>query len=183
MQYIYQSPLGRLIVTIMNDQITAIAFNSKQFAYDSSLRGSASSGDEAISSENISKMTGSFSANGRIRMTQETALTKKIQKQFDSYFAGKHKTLALPLQYEGTPFQKKVWKYLQSIPYGKTVSYYTVAKAIGHPKSARAVGTACKRNPIPIIIPCHRVISATGEIGEYAGGKTRKTKLLKLEQG
>jgi methylated-DNA-[protein]-cysteine S-methyltransferase len=75
-----------------------------------------------------------------------------------------------------------VWKYLQSIPYGKTVSYQVVAKAIGHPKSARAVGTACKRNPIPIIIPCHRVISSTGQIGQYAGETTRKIKLLRLEE-
>jgi methylated-DNA-[protein]-cysteine S-methyltransferase len=106
-----------------------------------------------------------------------------MKRQLDSYFAGKLMNFDLPVQYEGTPFQMKVWKYLQAIPYGKTVSYLAVAKAIGHPKSTRAVGTACKRNPIPIIIPCHRVISSSGKFGEYAGGKTRKTKLLKLEGG
>lgn len=113
----------------------------------------------------------------------EATLTRKISKQLDEYFVGKRRIFELTLQYKGTPFQMKVWKYLQTIPYGKTVSYQTVAKSIGHPKSARAVGTACKHNPIPIIIPCHRVISATGAFGEYAGGKTRKIKLLKLEGG
>jgi methylated-DNA-[protein]-cysteine S-methyltransferase len=112
----------------------------------------------------------------------EATLTRKISKQLDEYFVGKRRIFELTLQYKGTPFQMKVWKYLQTIPYGKTVSYQTVAKSIGHPKSARAVGTACKCNPIPIIIPCHRVISSTGEIGEYAGGEARKIKLLKLEE-
>jgi len=112
----------------------------------------------------------------------ESILVTKVQKQLDDYFAGKLKAFDLPLNYQGTMFQMKVWKYLQSIPYGQTVSYQAVAEAIGHPKSARAVGTACKRNLIPIIIPCHRVISATGAIGEYAGGNMRKAKLLKLER-
>lgn len=109
-------------------------------------------------------------------------LTKRICKQLDSYFAGKLKVFDLPLFYQGTPFQMKVWRYLQTIPYGKIVSYQEVAEAIGHPKSARAVGTACKRNPIPIIIPCHRVIKSNGEIGEYSGGKGQKQKLLGLER-
>ena len=151
MQYIYQSPLGTLTVTLVDNEITSIVFGEKPF--------------------------------DKLRVTGKTALIKKIQKQLDDYFAGKLMNFDLPVHYKGTPFQMKVWKYLQAIPYGQTVSYHTVAKAVGHPKSARAAGTACKRNPIPIIIPCHRVISATGEIGEYAGGKTRKTKLLKLEQG
>jgi methylated-DNA-[protein]-cysteine S-methyltransferase len=150
MQYIYQSPLGPLIVTIMNDQIISVVFGQKQ--------------------------SGNIGA-------EDTVMTKPMKRQLDSYFAGKLMNFDLPVQYEGTPFQMKVWKYLQTIPYGKTVSYQTVAKSIGHPKSARAVGTACKHNPIPIIIPCHRVISATGAFGEYAGGKTRKIKLLKLEGG
>lgn len=113
----------------------------------------------------------------------ESILVAKVQKQLNEYFAGTSRTFILPVLLKGTPFQMKVWKHLQTIPYGKTVSYQAVAKAIGHPKSARAVGTACKYNPIPIIIPCHRVISATGAIGEYAGGKMRKIKLLKLEGG
>ncbi len=146
----YQSPLGILTITMVDNEITSIVFGEKPF--------------------------------DRLRVTEDTPLTKKIKKQLDSYFAGKLKTFALPLQYKGTPFQMQIWKYLQTIPYGETVSYQAVAKAIGHPKSARAVGTACKHNSIPIIIPCHRVISATGAIGEYAGGKTRKVKLLRLEE-
>ena len=115
------------------------------------------------------------------KKTNKAALTKKIKKQLDGYFAGKLKVFDLPMQYKGTPFQMKVWKYLQTIPYGKVASYQKVAKAIGHPKSARAVGTACKRNPIPIIIPCHRVTRSNGETGEYAGGKARKIQLLRHE--
>jgi O-6-methylguanine DNA methyltransferase len=156
MQYIVKSPLGPLTVTVVNGHITSVVFGEKRERED-------------LLEVDTNK-------------TNKTKLTKTIQKQLDDYFAGQLRSFNISLQYTGTPFQMKVWKYLQSIPYGKTMSYQAVAKAIGHPKSARAVGTACKRNPIPIIIPCHRVISATGAIGEYAGGKTRKTKLLRLEQ-
>ncbi|MBP6994171.1 methylated-DNA--[protein]-cysteine S-methyltransferase [Candidatus Woesebacteria bacterium] len=118
---------------------------------------------------------------GKNPTLENDAFQENISFQFNEYFAGKLKVFDLPLQYNGTPFQMKVWRYLQTIPYGQTVSYQAVAKAIGHPKSARTVGTACKHNPIPIIIPCHRIISSTGEIGEYAGGKRRKEALLRLE--
>jgi methylated-DNA-[protein]-cysteine S-methyltransferase len=116
-------------------------------------------------------------------VTGEIALTREIQKQLNDYFTRKLKAFDLPLRYKGTPFQMKVWKQLQSIPYGKTMSYQAVAKAIEHPKSARAVGTACKHNPIPIIIPCHRVVRSNEAVGEYAGGRLQKAKLLRLEQG
>lgn len=113
----------------------------------------------------------------------DESLQKICKEQLHMYFSGKLKEFDLPLHYVGTPFQMKVWKHLRSIPYGQTMSYQAVAKAIGHPKAVRAVGTACKKNPLPILIPCHRVVSSTGKIGEYAGGRLRKAKLHKLESG
>ena len=113
---------------------------------------------------------------------EKSTIKKTVEKQLDSYFAGTLKTFRLLLHYEGTHFQMKVWNYLRTIPYGQTMSYQAIAKAIGHPKSARAVGTACKHNPILIIIPCHRVVKSSGEVGEYAGGKKWKEQLLRLER-
>jgi len=83
---------------------------------------------------------------------------------------------------EGTPFQKKVWRFLQRIPFGQTRSYQTVARAIGHPNSFRAVGGACGNNPIAVLIPCHRVINADGKLGGYTGGLQIKRRLLSIER-
>lgn len=102
-------------------------------------------------------------------------------KQLTEYFEGKREDFNLPLAPEGTPFQKKVWKALQEIPYGETRSYQDIAVAVGNPKGCRAVGMANNRNPIPIIIPCHRVIGKNGKMVGYGGGLDKKMKLLKLE--
>ncbi len=98
------------------------------------------------------------------------------------YFAGKRQAFSVPLVIEGTPFQKEVWAGLQRIPYGQTSSYQGLATALGNSKASRAVGTANGRNPLSIIIPCHRVIAADGGLGGYAGGLKVKTALLALEQ-
>ena len=103
------------------------------------------------------------------------------RRQFAEYFAGKRKKFELPLAPEATPFQKKVLRALQSIPFGQTRSYGQIARAIGQPKAARAVGMANNRNPISIIIPCHRVIGANGKLVGYGGGLKNKEKLLTLE--
>jgi len=102
--------------------------------------------------------------------------------QLDEYFRGERTKFSLPLTLIGTPFQKKVWNQLQKIPYGKTASYKDVAVAIDNPKGMRAVGGANGKNPISIIIPCHRVIAHDGSIGGYGGGLWRKEWLLKHEQ-
>lgn len=102
-------------------------------------------------------------------------------KQLQEYFAGKRKVFDLPLDISGTDFQKKVWKQLQKIPYGSTCSYTDIARKIHNDKAVRAVGTANGRNPLSIVIPCHRVIAASGTLGGYAGGLSTKTKLLHLE--
>jgi methylated-DNA-[protein]-cysteine S-methyltransferase len=112
----------------------------------------------------------------------ETPLIKKTAKQLDEYFNNKRQIFDLPLILHGTDFQLKVWKALQTIPYGETRSYGEIAAMIGNPKACRAVGMANNRNPIAIIIPCHRVIGHDGSLTGYAGGLKLKQKLLDLEK-
>jgi len=104
-----------------------------------------------------------------------------VFQQLYEYFHSKRKTFKVPLDLHGTEFQKKVWNELLKIPYGKTVSYKTIAGKVGDVKSIRAVGRANGANPVPIIIPCHRVINSDGSIGGYSGGIKIKEKLLELE--
>jgi methylated-DNA-[protein]-cysteine S-methyltransferase len=109
-------------------------------------------------------------------------IIKKCLKQLDEYFEGKRKKFSLDLQLEGTEFQKKVWEQLMRIPFGETASYKDVAVAIGNEKAVRAVGGANGRNNIAIIIPCHRVIGADGDLVGFGGGLWRKTWLLDHEK-
>ena len=103
------------------------------------------------------------------------------RKQLTDYFAGKRQRFDLPLRPGGTEFQLRVLEELQKIPYGTTTSYGEIAKRIGRPKAVRAVGAANGRNPIPIIIPCHRVIGSTGKMTGFGGGIPTKEALLRLE--
>jgi len=114
--------------------------------------------------------------------TSANPLIVETGKQMDEYFAGKRRAFELPLSPEGTPFQQKVWKQLQEIPYGQTISYAQLAKAVGNPKACRAVGSANGKNPIAIIIPCHRVIASDGSLGGFASGLDNKMQLLALER-
>lgn len=102
-------------------------------------------------------------------------------RQLEEYFAGSRKEFDLPLHLSGTDFQVLVLKELQQIPYGETTSYGDIAKRIGRPKAMRAVGAANGRNPIPIIIPCHRVIGSSGDLTGFGGGLDTKEALLRLE--
>jgi methylated-DNA-[protein]-cysteine S-methyltransferase len=106
---------------------------------------------------------------------------REVVRQLQAYFEGKLKEFKLPLVLEGTEFQLRVWRNLQKIPYGETVSYGQLAKRIGSPDAARAVGLANGSNPIPIIIPCHRVIGSNGDLTGFGGGLPIKKKLLALE--
>ena len=103
--------------------------------------------------------------------------------QISEYFAGKRNVFDLPLSLLGTEFQQRVWKALRDIPYGETRSYQEVAAAIGNPKATRAVGMANNRNPVIIVIPCHRVVGKDGKLVGYAGGIERKQYLLEMEAG
>lgn len=106
----------------------------------------------------------------------------QAKRQIGEYFLGDTKNFTLPLNIEGTQFQKLVWKELQNLPYGETISYKRLATKVGYPNAARAVGTACKINRFPIVIPCHRVINENGKIGLYIGGSENKEKLIKHEK-
>jgi O-6-methylguanine DNA methyltransferase len=112
------------------------------------------------------------------------AMAKKISRQFSEYFAGRRKEFSLPVDIDklkGTAFQKKVWKELLNIPFGQAISYEELAKRIRQRRACRAVGNANGMNPIPILIPCHRVIAKNGGLGGYSSGMTIKRNLLKLE--
>jgi methylated-DNA-[protein]-cysteine S-methyltransferase len=102
-------------------------------------------------------------------------------RQLREYFAAKRTDFDLPLAPEGTEFQRNVWRRLQEIPFGETISYGELAKRVGNPKASRAVGAANGQNPIPIVIPCHRVIGANGKLTGFGGGLPTKEALLALE--
>jgi len=112
----------------------------------------------------------------------ETDLLKESWRQLAAYLAGDLKEFSLPLHPEGTSFMQQVWKVLCTIPYGTTASYKDVAVAVGRSNAARAVGLANNRNPIPLFIPCHRIIGANGKLVGYRGGLALKEKLLALER-
>ena len=113
---------------------------------------------------------------------QETALIKEAYQQLSEYLKGERKEFDLPLNPKGTDFQKRVWRALCDIPYGETRSYKQIAKAVGNSKAVRAVGMANNRNPITIVVPCHRVIGADGKLVGYGGGLEMKEFLLRLEK-
>jgi len=112
----------------------------------------------------------------------ETPLIKKAAGQIEEYLDGKRKKFSLPLEMHGTEFQMDVWRALQTIPYGETRSYKEIAEMVHRPKAVRAVGMANHRNPISIIVPCHRVIGHNGKLTGYGGGLPLKRRLLELEQ-
>ncbi|MCL2753056.1 MAG: methylated-DNA--[protein]-cysteine S-methyltransferase [Defluviitaleaceae bacterium] len=146
MEYIYNSPVGELLISYNGKHITGLHFGKPQ--------------------------------------TQEFANNSIIEKcllQLDAYFAGNLKNFDLPLDAHGTDFQKAVWTALCGIEYGETATYGQIAAAVGNSKASRAVGGANNKNPIAIIIPCHRVIGASGKLVGYAGGMERKTWLLTHE--
>ena len=141
------------------------------------------SGHEMTIAEEDGRITqvsfGSFDKADGIK--KETAVLTEAKEQLEEYFEGRRKEFHLPLAPGGTPFQKKVWEALQSIPYGETRSYKDIAVQIGNEKACRAVGMANNRNPIGIIIPCHRVVGSNGKLIGYAGGLEKKAFLLELE--
>lgn len=112
---------------------------------------------------------------------QETPLLKKAAEQLREYFDGRRKAFELPLSLHGTDFQLADWQALRTIPYGETYSYKQIAEKIGNPKACRAVGMANNRNPVAIVVPCHRVIGQNGSMVGYAGGLDVKRYLLDLE--
>lgn len=149
-----ESPLGELLLTSTGESLTGL-----------SIRPTMAEKKELCQGEQLERV---FSAT---------------KKQLHEYFLNKRKSFDLPLTLRGTEFQTKVWRALQNIPHGKTISYRTLAEKVGKPSASRAVGNANGKNPVPIIVPCHRVVAHDGGIGGYTGGLDKKRLLLDLESG
>lgn len=134
-------------------------------------------------------LAGLYMAGQRHRPAEETfgvadpGPFEEVSEQLDAYFAGELRDFDLPLHLAGTPFQRSVWAELRRIPYGETRTYGELAEHLGKPGASRAVGLANGRNPVGIIVPCHRVIGASGSLTGYGGGLDRKQRLLAFENG
>ena len=135
---------------------------------------------KGLLSIDVGKSATSHQATAKDASAQRVLATTR--KQLTEYFSGKRTSFTVPLDLRGTEFQIESWKALGRIPYGTTISYGEQAQSIGNPKACRAVGSANGKNPIPIIVPCHRVVSADGSLGGYALGLKMKRQLLNLEE-
>lgn len=151
----------------------------KRYVYNSTLIGKLLLEENGQGITQVGFLTDTMNIESDI---EETPLLKEARKQLDEYFSGTRTLFQLPLCPVGTSFQKAVWKALENIPYGETRSYKEIAEAVGSPKACRAVGMANNKNPISILIPCHRVIGADGKLVGYGGGLHIKVKLLELEK-
>lgn len=151
-----KTPIGNLLIVSDGNYITRVSMDEQKYAPEI--------GDDWVRDAEIPPI-------------------KLAIEQFKSYFAGLLDHFDLPIIFRGTDFQNKVWHELTKIPYGKTISYGELARRVGNPQASRAVGLANGKNPIAIVVPCHRVIGANGTLTGYGGGLPRKKKLLELEQG
>lgn len=149
----YQSPLGTLLIAATGRGLHGIYFEQHRH----------------------------FKGKDGWQFQPEQDILQRTVAQLEEFFAGTRSEFDLPLDMSGTPFQQQVWQELLRIPYGATVSYGQHAQVLGRPKAARAVGAAIGRNPVSIIVPCHRVIGGSGALTDYAGGLDRKRSLLELE--
>lgn len=147
------------------------------------LAAGAAKGQEDMFAGCIEGMEKNRDCNGSIKEPDERSVEvlDRAAGQIMEYLEGKRRTFDVPVEMSGTPFQKKVWEALCGIPYGETRSYGEIAKLVGSPKGARAVGMACGRNPIMILVPCHRVVGSSGKLVGFGGGLPMKEHLLALE--
>jgi methylated-DNA-[protein]-cysteine S-methyltransferase len=159
-----ESPLGRLLVAATDDGLVRLAY----------LDGMSGS-EDAVLQELAARVSPRVLASPR-RLDQP-------RRELDEYFAGTRREFELELEPRGNDFELRVWRALLEIPYGETASYGEIARRVGSPDAARAVGVANARNPIAVIVPCHRVIGADGTLTGYGGGLERKRLLLDLESG
>ncbi|MRX73301.1 methylated-DNA--[protein]-cysteine S-methyltransferase [Bacillus lacus] len=151
----YSSPLGELYIIEEDGMLTHLYLNEEDY--------------KASRQESLAVM-------------EETPLLKEAAVQLEEYFQGKRKVFSLPIKQNGTPFQQSVWAALQEIPYGTAKNYGQIAEEVGSPKAVRAIGQANRRNSLPIIVPCHRVIGKNQSLTGYAGSRTNlKELLLNLE--
>jgi len=157
---IIDSPLGRLLVAATDRGVCGVCIGDSDAFVERSLAEDYPSATLDRSDEGMKEWTGAFA----------------------KYFDGEHLALNLPLDVKATAFQSRVWKIIQSIPFGKATTYGKIAKELGEPEASRAVARACATNPVALVIPCHRVIGKDGNLRGYRWGKRRKQTLLKLEQ-
>lgn len=155
------SPVGRLRATADDEALHTLTFDEAQTRAANAARTSGEA-DDAVGGTN--------------------AILDRLVEQLDGYFAGTRRDFDLPLAPAGTPFQQSVWQVLRSIPYGRTISYGEQARALGDVGKARAVGAANGRNPISIVVPCHRVVAGTGHLTGFGGGIENKAWLLAHER-
>ena len=160
---IVESPLGELLLVGGADGVAAVAFLD-DVSPDDRRREISSQLDATV-------------------VADEHPVLHRARRQLVSWFAGKRRGFTLPLDLHGTPFQTRVWEALQRVPFGETCSYGELASGIGHPRASRAVAGAAARNPLALLVPCHRLVGADGVLGGYAGGLWRKQRLLALERG
>jgi methylated-DNA-[protein]-cysteine S-methyltransferase len=160
------SPVGDLVLTATETGLTGVYFSTSRHhpaVGSPSPEGRGGQGVRTKSAEGVQ------------------SLLDRVEAQLNEYFAGKRTTFDLPLEPNGTDFQLSVWELLRKIPYGVTTSYGELARRLGEPKASRAVGAANGANPIPIIVPCHRVVGSKGELTGFGGGIERKRWLLEHE--
>lgn len=159
-QTLFSSPIGLIRVIVEKGHVTHLDFM-----------------------DDDTQAAGGYSAEAQVRSSvngEDERVAMDTLRQLEQYFKGERRDFNLPLCPSGTDFQRKAWRILLQIPYGETISYGEESRRIGCPKAARAVGGANHRNPLPILIPCHRVVAAHG-LGGYGGGVERKKYLLRLE--
>lgn len=172
------SPVGPIEICSNGRALTEVRFLSEKRRRASSAVSARGSGGRTQSPR-----PASASRTESTHLGGKTDLLQRAARQLEAYFQGRRKEFALPLDPEGTPFQKQVWEELQRIPFGETVSYKEIARRIGRPTATRAVGLANGRNPLAIVIPCHRVIGQDGSLTGYGGGLPIKRRLLDMESG
>lgn len=157
------TPLGRLLAASCDGSISLLEFSDS--------RGNA----------DVHQFADNTYVNPSISVS--SPVLEKLEIELGDYFNGKLKEFTVPVDLKGTPFQYLVWRELQRIPYGMTISYQELAQHIGQPGAVRAVAGACRMNPVSILVPCHRVIGKNGGLTGYSGGLWRKKLLLEMERG
>jgi methylated-DNA-[protein]-cysteine S-methyltransferase len=152
----YESPMGKMLIVATDDGLNGLYFIDQKY---------------------YRAVEAGWTRDGKHPVVRQTA------REMQEYFAGKRKEFDIPLAPAGTPFQAQVWKAISSVPYGTNITYSELARRAGHPDAIRAAGTATGRNPITIIVPCHRIVGSDGSLTGYAGGLDRKRALQELESG
>ena len=169
------SPVGPLFLAASDRGLVALEFESR-------LPGQLTirPNPRALRSEN-ERTAHERAENPRVRLAESPRRMRPYVEELNEYFAGKRRRFSFPLDLRGTEFQLACWRALLAIPYGETRTYADIARAVGKPRAFRAVGMANNRNPVAIVVPCHRVIASDGTLCGYGGGLDVKRKLLELE--